>query len=298
MKRLFSLLTLAVMLLALAAPCYALAPVAPSECPSECPEEAVNELPISAEQQDSGRKKLRESGTGNAVMSCGGCEPAKTGALKSVLEVYPELAFGDLHELDKSLNTAETKKTPKWVYTIDKSGYGFFLRQQHYNNTCGPTCAQMCLKGIANIEVTEEAAAKAMGVTPSHKPKAKGTHMESFVKYVNSMQSKYKYTAMGTKQSLWTSEENQLASAIYKEISKGVPSAIIIKNAEKSKGWPYNQKKDLPHFIAIYGMLDDKSQYAVCDPGADYAGMSQFRSYAPKKTEMFNAFSKAGGFAG
>ena len=287
MKRIVLILTLAAVLLALAAPCFALEPIAPTEDP----EEAMNELVIPAQQQDNSRKKTAE---GDAVMPFGGFQPAKPGELQSVYEVHPELAAADLAA---SLNNAETAATKAvhWVYTKDKRGYPFYGYDQHYNNTCGPTCAKMCLKGVAKVYVTEEAAAKGMGITPSTSANSTGATMSSLVKYLNSKQSVYKYKAMSTTVISVTSQEAQLASGVYKAIENGAPVTVIIAETNEEDGWPYTNK--VGHAIAVYAMKSDKSQYAVRDPGGTYAGHTEWNNYYPTKKQMWKAYSNRRGFA-
>jgi len=88
-----------------------------------------------------------------------------------------------------------------------------------------------------------------------------GTYISDMVTYINSMQSKNRYT------SKYQANSTNMSSYLYSGIvSYGAPP-IIGMAFSSSNGWLYSSGG---HFMSVYGAKSDKSEFALADPWIGY----------------------------
>ena len=79
---------------------------------------------------------------------------------------------------------------------------------------------------------------------------------------------------------------------MYNAVTSGAPPIVGIRITDPDD-WFYTTTG---HFIACYGIMSDKSKYALADPGAGYVGEPNWRWYNKTAGVLWDAYSSSLGY--
>ena len=167
--------------------------------------------------------------------------------------------------------------TPRasWTYL---SGYFVYNQTTSYN--CGPAAVQAALRYLNGSAPTQDTIAVGCKTTSTA-----GTYISDMVTYINSMQSKNRYTFK------YQANSTNMSSYLYSGIvSYGAPP-IIGMAFSSSNGWLYSSGG---HFMSVYGAKSDKSEFALADPWIGYSNSGLAGngwSYSKSATDIFKAYN-------
>lgn len=164
----------------------------------------------------------------------------------------------------------------------DDSGYTVFASwvplspftyyKQEVNNTCTIACTRMAFRYVDGSTPSESTIKSTTGAPCS---------IDSAVKYFNNnTTSSFSYSAR------YRATKTTMKNDLYSTISNGAPPILGI-HLTISDGWPFDLNV---HAVAVYSIMSDKSEVALCDPWAGYIGQPDWRWYDKSADDLYSAY--------
>lgn len=164
----------------------------------------------------------------------------------------------------------------EWIYLPEP----FVVYNQMTNVNCGPACLQAVLKYITGSTPEQSEVALACNTTA-----ANGTYLSDMTTYINEIQNEYTYFPQ------YNSTSMAMNGDLNYIITRTKMPSIVGVSFSSNDGWLYSSGG---HFVSVYGIMSDMSEYALGDPWIGYTGSGltdQSWSYPKSSADLYRAYS-------
>ncbi|MCX6655473.1 MAG: hypothetical protein NTY03_10185 [Candidatus Bathyarchaeota archaeon] len=152
----------------------------------------------------------------------------------------------------------------------------FYYYGQELGMSCGPASVRMALKYLTGTTYSEATIRNGCNFDP-----VTGTFLADLVDYTNDEQDENFYLAK------YGQTKATMNSNLYNGITIWDAPPIIGVEESINAGWPYDIGG---HFLAVYSVMSDKSEYALCDPWAGFIDDDDNRWYDKSDDDLYSAY--------
>lgn len=149
----------------------------------------------------------------------------------------------------------------------------FYYYAQELAYSCGPASVKMALKYITGTIYSEATIRTGCNTTTS------GTYLSDMASYTNDEQSDNTYVVR------YQQTQLNMVNHLYSGIVTFDASPLIGVAFTTADGWDFNTSG---HFLAIYSVKSDKSEYAIADPWGGYGSTTEW--YDKSAGDLYDAY--------
>lgn len=169
-----------------------------------------------------------------------------------------------------------TETRARWVYLDDK--YKVYSQANSYY--CGPASVQAALAYLNDGDAPSQSS-----IAKGCETDSSGTYLSDMKTYINSQQSKRKYSTK------YGASSSTMEYKLYNDVAFFDAVPVIGLSFSSSDGWLYSTGG---HFMTVYGAVTDRSRFALGDPWIGYSGsgLTDYSwTYSKSSSTIYDAYS-------